>query len=99
MKETYTEVLCEASEDLIMALNRTPQRYIPPQTLDYMVSISNTINPCDEAEKEKIASKDIEGDAVMLIKSLDAIKAYIPDSINNCIRNLRLILKTNASAS
>jgi hypothetical protein len=99
VEETYTDVLRGASEDLIKELNHTPQRYIPAQTLGCMVSLCGTINPCDEDKKERVTSKDIEGDAKELINSLDVIKSHIPESIQNCIKNLQIVLKTHAQAS
>ena len=88
--ETYTEVLCGASEELLQALNQTPQRYIPTKVQGCMLGLREKLN--------KNSSETIEDEAEVLIDELDTISG-IPAGIFSYIKNLRSVLDMHRAAS
>ena len=99
MKETYTEVLCEASEDLLNALNGTPQRYIPTRIQGCMLGLRSILNSNRNDEKVKVTSEEIEDEAGELIDELDELSDSMPSFIINHVRNLRTTIAKRGIAS
>ena len=91
MKETYTEVLCGASEDLLHALNEQPQRYIPAIVQLHMLGLRKKLG--------NTHSDTIEDEAEVLVDELDRLSGSMPASILNYVRNLRAVLNNGNLAS
>lgn len=99
MKETYTEVLCEASEDLLHALNDTPQRYIPARVQGCMLGLRSILNSNEANKQIKVTSEEIEDGAEELIDELDELSGSVPSYIVSYVRNLRSIIAKRGIAS
>lgn len=106
MQETYTDVLRGASEDLLHALNDTPQRYIPTNIQGCMLGLRKTLylskKEVEESEttiKATASSEEIEDEATTLISELDEISGNMPAAIVRYIKNLRTVIAKRGFAS
>ena len=92
MKEdTYTEVLCGASEELLHALNDTPQRYIPTNIQGCMMDLRRAL--------ESKRAEKIEDEAGELVDELNGISGNMPVYIIRYVRNLHTIIAKRGLAS
>ena len=99
MQETYTDVLRGATEDLLHALNDTPQRYIPTEIQGCMLGLRKMLCPEEDDTKATVSSDTIEGEATTLISELDGISGYMPSVIVQYIKNLRSVITKRGIAS
>ena len=97
-EETYTEVLCGASEELLHALNDTPQRYIPTNIQGCMMDLRRALES-KRAEKMTITSEKIEDEAGELVDELNGISGNMPAYIIRYVRNLHTIIAKRGLAS
>lgn len=94
---TYTDVLCDVSEELIHALNQTPRRYIPPTIETSLSRLMNTLYN-DNEHKKTVTSTEVEGEAIILVERLGTMTDSIPNkSIVSHLSKLKSVIKKHGN--